>query len=62
MKRKKWKQDSHLNLKLFCYKNSKATRSDCLGGIEKHKLQNRKSILGLAGSQKAMGWWKFRSI
>lgn len=31
---------------LFGLKNSKVMSSDSLGGIEKYKLQNRKSILG----------------
>lgn len=30
----------------FGHKNSKVMSSDSLGGIEKYKLQNRKSILG----------------
>lgn len=45
--RKKRKQESHLNSKLsFGHENSKAMSSESLGGIEKYKLQNRKSILG----------------
>lgn len=38
--------ESHQLETLFGHKNSKAMSSDSLGGKEKYKLQNRKSILG----------------
>lgn len=45
--KKEMKAGESLQLEtLFGLKNSKAMSSDRLGGIEKHKLQNRKSTLG----------------